>query len=259
MFLSKTQIKMKEIIPLQQNGDFIIYSSYSVNLFSINGVPLCSLNLFEKEYKDYYSITCCRAVFIYEVTLFTAHKDGSIILWKIVNKDIKGNFDSKDGKFLKEYKYAYNYRNYMNSGIKLKEFELRRKFEKIGMETISKDKENKSTQHYFTFMKMSNDMSYMILLDNDKNVYILTNIEDFFNKKKGSFMIMKKSKPKCMHCGKELIDFGIRPSLVPSRTLDDYNNLNSFNQAQKSSKNKNNICEDCMKMLQHTENYLYSY
>ena len=154
------------------------------------------------------------------------------------------NDKSKNKKFLKEYKYAYNYRNYMNSGIKLNEFELRRKFEEIDGIKIPKDAKNKTNSIYFNFMKMSNDMSYMILLDNDKNVYILTNIEDFFNKKKGSFM--------------ELIDFGIRPSLVPSRTLDDYNNLNSFNQAQKSSKNKNNICEECMKMIQHTENYLYS-
>ena len=259
MFLSKTQTKMKEIIPLEENGDFIIYSSYSVNLFSINGVPLCSLNLFEKEYKDYYSITCCRAVFIYEVTLFTAHKDGSIILWKIVNKDIKENFDNKfndnkDGKFLKEYKYAYNYRNYMNSGIKLKEFELRRKFEKIGMETISKDKENKSTQHYFTFMKMSNDMSYMILLDNDKNIFIMTNFDNCENRKM-SFIDYIKSKQKCMHCGKELIDFSIRPTLVPSEINNDLSDITN----QKSNNNKNNICEDCMKMLQHTENYLYSY
>ena len=267
-YLSKTQIKMKEIIPLEQNGDFIIYSSYSVYLFSINGVPLCSLNLFEKGYEGYSSISCCRAVFIYDITLFTTHKDGFFIIWKIKNKDVEeknldsfmndDNDKSKNKKFLKEYKYAYNYRNYMNSGIKLNEFELRRKFEEIDGIKIPKDAKNKTNSIYFNFMKMSNDMSYMILLDNDKNVYILTNIEDFFNKKKGSFMIMKKSKPKCMHCGKELIDFGIRPSLVPSRTLDDYNNLNSFNQAQKSSKNKNNICEECMKMIQHTENYLYS-
>ena len=250
-FLSKTQIKIKEIIPLHQNGDFIIYSSYSVNLFSINGVPLCSLNLFEKEYKDYYSITCCRAVFIYEVTLFTAHKDGSIIIWKIINKDIKENFDNKTDKFLKEYKYGYNYRNYMNSGIKLKEFELRRKFEQIGIGTISKEKKNKSTQHYCTFMKMSSDMSYMILLDNDKNIYIMNNI-DIPEKRKFSFFT--KSRQKCMHCGKELKDFAIRPTLVPSMSSD-LSNIPT----QKSNNSKNNICEDCMEMLQHTENYLYSY
>ena len=142
----------------------------------------------------------------------------------------------------------------MNSGIKLKEFELRRKFEKIGMKTISKDKENKSTQHYFTFMKMSNDMSYMILLDNDKNIFIMTNFDNYENRKM-SFIDYIKSKQKCMHCGKELIDFSIRPTLVPSEINNDLSDITN----QKSNNNKNNICEDCMKMLQHTENYLYSY
>ena len=58
-----------------------------------------------------------------------------------------------------------------------------------------------------------------------------------------------------MHFGKELIDFSIRPTLVPSEINNDLSDITN----QKSNNNKNNICEDCMKMLQHTENYLYSY
>ena len=85
-FLSKLKYKKKEIIPLLNNTDFIIYSSYSVHLFSINRLPLYSLNLFDKFYEHLQSITCCSAVFIYDDILFTVHKDGSIIILKILNK-----------------------------------------------------------------------------------------------------------------------------------------------------------------------------
>ena len=94
-FLTNIHYKMKEIIPLSWNGDFIIYSSYTVNLFSINGIPLCQLNLFDKIYEDLNSITCCTAVFIYDVILFTAHKDGYIIIWKVKNKNRTEKFDER--------------------------------------------------------------------------------------------------------------------------------------------------------------------
>ena len=68
-----------------------------------------------------------------------------------------------------------------------------------------------------------------------------------------------KSKPKCTHCGKELTDFAIRPTLVSTKSMKDLNELNSLNRAQKSVNSKSNICEECMEMIQHTENYLYYY
>ena len=254
-FLSKFHFKMKEIIPLQENGDFIIYSSYSVNLFSINGVPLCSLNLFEKEYEDLNIITCCKAVFIYDVTLFTAHKDGSIILWKILNKDL-----DEDKNCFKEYKYCYNYRNYMNSGIKLSDIKLNRRFEKIVYKNLSEEKKKKTNDNYFTFMKMSNDLSYMILLDNNKNIYILSSSLSSFKSKKSSFMEFMMSKPKCANCGKELKDQGMRATLVSSNFMDyDFSESLNDNPQQKTDNNKNIICEECQQKLTHTENFLYTY
>ena len=222
-FLSKHQIKMKEIIPLPENGDFIIYSSYTVNLFSINGVPLCSLSLFDKEYEELYSITCCKAVFIYDVILFTAHKDGSIIIWKMLNKDTDEilSSDNNQKEYLKEYMYGYNYRNY-NSGIKLSEVNLRRKFVESCRTKITEENNN-----YCTFMKISNDLDFMVLLDNERNMYIMTNSDKDINiKKKGTVKI--KSKLKCMNCGKEITDSGIKLSLVQTVDANGFDVINKM-------------------------------
>ena len=261
-FLSKYHFNNKEIISLEENGDFIIYSSYTINLFNINGVPLCSLNLLEKENDDLYKITCCKAVFIYDVILFTAHKNGCIIIWKIINKDSEKNLYSEynNKEYLQEYKYGYNFRNYMNSGIKLNKVELRRKFAEIWRREFFDNKKSKSKNNYFTFMKMSNDMNYMILLDNEGNMYKMTS-SDNNEKKKGFFHTKTKLRQKCLNCGKEIIDFGIKPSLVQTIMDDDLDHINkiNINSNQKIDNDKDVICEECEQKLRHTENFLYTY
>ena len=79
------QCKIKDIITFPNNGDFLIYSSITVHLFSINGVPLCELNLLDKVNECIQNITYCKAVFLYDVILFTGHEDFSVIIWKVRN------------------------------------------------------------------------------------------------------------------------------------------------------------------------------
>ena len=267
IYLTKTQYKYKEIIPLEQNGDFVIYSSYSVHLFSINGVPLCSLNVFDKIYDKLFSITCCRAVFIYDVILFTAHKDGTIIIWKVINKDLNDidNDLPKNKIFMKEYLFNYNYRDCANVSIKLGQNELRRQFEEILIKQLHTHKKSKMISSYVTFMKMSIDMDYMILIDNEKNLYILTNSEPPEQRK---ITIVGKNKFKqqqvCMNCGNELIDIGIRPSLIMTRTFSSYDvesseHYNSLSFQKSDNNNQKVICEECEQKLKHTENFLYTY
>ena len=251
IFLSKLKYKMKEIIPLQNNGDFIIYSSYSVYLFSINGVPLCSLNLFDKNNENIQSITCCTAAFNNDVVLFTAHKDGLIIVWKILNKDIDDSELAESDKkqkpkiFLKEYLYAYNFRNYMNSGIKLSECQLQRKFVEIFIRYLSNYKKNK-TSNYVTYMKISNDLDYMILMDNEKNIYMMDNNEIIPEENKKN----NHSQQRCIYCDRELIDDEYNSSLIEVKDSKTFVPLRR--------NDNNNICEECEKRLQHAENFLYT-
>ena len=171
-FLSNTHYKMKEIIPLSWNGDFIIYSSYTIYLFSINGIPLCQLNLFEKMNEIYSRITCCKAVFLYDIILFTAHKDGSVIIWKIINKNITEKFDErisyvfnrkKSKFFLPEYTYGYNSKHNRFNESKIREYELQRRFE-----IVSKINYREEPKTYFNYMKMrfrsKKKNSYLFLL-----------------------------------------------------------------------------------------------
>ena len=258
-FLTNIHYKMKEILPLPWNGDFIIYSSYSVYLFSINGIPLCQLNLFDKIHENLYNITCCKAVFINEITIFTGHKDGTIIIWKINNKNttekfeerISFVFNSKKSKFfLPEYSYGYNSKHNRYNEGKINEYELQRKFEIVTKICI-----NKESQNYITFMKMSKNLDYMILFDNEKNLYVLfSNLDDI---SKNNFA-KKKSKDKCSNCNKKLIDQGIRPTLVNiNGSLCENNSFEIID--EESNNDKDVICEECKQKLQHTENFLYNY
>ena len=259
-FLSNIHYKMKEVIPLSWNGDFIIYSSYTIYLFSINGIPLCQLNLLEKSFEDLHSIVCCQAVFLYDIILFTSHKDGSIIIWKLNNKNITENseerisyeFDRKKSKFfLPEYIYGYNSKHNRFINGKIGEYELQRKFE------ILSKIEAKEPKTYFCLMKMSFDMNYMVLLDNKKNLYILTNKED--NNKKSPFKI--KSKDKCCNCNNKLIDSGIRPTLLNTNTFVGSFEISNFEALEFENENNSDklICEECKQKLEHTENYLYNF
>ena len=260
LFLSNTKYKMKEIIPLSWNGDFIIYSSYTIYLFNINGIPLCQLNLFDKIYENLYSITCCKAIFLDDITLFTGHKDGSIIIWKIKNKDITQKFDErvsyifnrkKTKSFLSEYSYGYDNKYLRNNKFKINEYELQRKFENVNqIQNLKSTKKN-----FFNFMKISNDLDYMILFDNEKNMYILTDLE---NESKNINTNKRKSKNLCFNCLKPIIDEGIRPTLINKEDID--NKKNEFeNIINEKAYNGRLICEECKQKLKYTENFLYNY
>ena len=110
--------------------------------------------------------------------------------------------------FLKEYLYAYNFRNYMNSGIKLSECQLQRKFVEIFIRYLS-IKKNK-TINYITFMKISNDLDYMILMDNEKNIYMMDNNEIIPEEKKKN----NRSQQRCLYCNGDLIDDDYDSSLI---------------------------------------------
>ena len=236
------QYKIKDIIAFPNNGDFLIYSSITVHLFSINGVPLCELNLLDKVYESISKITCCKAVFLYDVVLFTAHEDFSVIIWKVKNKNTLQNFkervsyvynNNKSKSFLNEYYYNYDFNNDdSNYNYNIQECELKRKFEIVSQIKMEEDLNINNLS--INFMKMSQDMSYMIILDNKKNIYILSNFDDFkedntnsggnnnlnTNNNTGMFGYFKeKKKMYCISCCKEIEDNYYRASRVQSMAV----------------------------------------
>ena len=271
----KYQYKIKDIIPIPNNGDFLIYSSMAVHLFSINGVPLCELNLLDKVYESISKITYCLAVFLNDVILFTGHKNGSIIIWKVKNKNTLQNFNervsyvfnnTRTKSFLNEYYYNYDFDlEDKNNNYNVQECELRRKFEIVSQIIMEEDLHNLS----ISFMKMSRDMSYMIIIDNKKDIYILSNFDDYKeenintsnnnmnNNNTGVFGYFKENKKiYCISCCKEIDDNYYRASRVQSLVNSEIDNsigteedlysskIEDENRSSNLSKNNNNNKED---------------
>ena len=255
--------KMKNILTFADNGDFIIYSSVSVNLFSINGVPLCELNLLNESY-NISKITYCVSSFSGDILLFTGHKDGSVIIWKI--KTIKSN--EKD-IFLHEYDYNYSFDF---DKAKIKNYILRRKFE-----MITKVEQSDDMKIPIKYMQISNDINYMLIINKNKNIFILsgkTDDENNINGKKELDNLDKSGENKkkiiCKICKKEyeenqyeqnnLENLENKNEITKKATDSDFEIVDKFILYDKIIEDKGkieneNICINCQMNL---ENFLYN-
>ena len=255
--------KMKNILTFADNGDFVIYSSVSVNLFSINGVPLCELNLLNESY-NISKITYCVSSFSGDILLFTGHKDGSVIIWKI--KTIKSN--EKD-IFLHEYDYNYSFDF---DKAKIKNYILRRKFE-----MITKVEQRDDMKIPIKYMKISNDINYMLIINKNKNIFILsgkTDDENNINSKKELENLDKSGENKkkiiCKICRKEyeenqyeqnnLENLENKNEITKKATDSDFEIVDKFILYDKIIEDKGkieneNICINCQMNL---ENFLYN-
>ena len=274
--------KIKEIFPLYNNGDFIVYSPLTVHLFSVNGLPICELNLIDKVYDNISSITYCVGVFLYDAIIFTGHKDGSIFIWKVINKSISEKFqerashifkNNKSKSFLPEYDYCYSF-NFNSKNIK--DFELQRRFDIVTQIKINK------YEIPIKYMKMSNDMSYMIVINENKNIFILSHFEEdninLTNDNGILLSINKKKKICCSWCTREIDDCFFRTTYITSITniksdindfeiIDETSFLNDNNgntkeikkEDYKRKRDNTYVCEECRQKLGHVENYLYNY
>ena len=256
-YLTDIPYPIKNILPIFNNGDFIIYTSLSVHLFSINGIPLCELNLIEKSNQNISLITCCTVAFLDDVVLFTGHKDGSINIWKIVNKDVNNNFEERISYkfnenntkfFLEDYKYGYN-SNYKIG--KNEESELTRKFEKV----ISI--ENEYAKNPLKFMKLTNELNYLVIIDSKGSIYNL-GCNDY-NDNNNVNKIKKNNKDNlCIICKKNLDEYGRNSIFVHYNSSESKRSSNNMS-FDRISNDEKNICEECNQILTNPEKFLYGY
>jgi hypothetical protein len=176
-------------------------------------------------------------VFLNDAILFTGHENSSIIIWKVKNKNTLQNFNervsyvfnnNRTKSFLNEYYYNYDF-DLEDKNYNIQECELRRKFEIVNQIKMEEDLNNLS----ISFMKMSKDMSYMILIDNKKDIYVLSNFDDYneqninnnnnnnnninMNNNTGVFGYFKENKKiYCISCCKEIDDSYYRASRIQS-------------------------------------------
>ena len=238
-FLTGTKFLIKDILPIYSNGDFIVYTKFTVYLFSINGVPLCELNLFKSSY-ELYPIIYANASFVGDCTLFLSHQDGKISFWIIIDKNIKcekhnrysiNNYNDNKEKILNDYRYAYN----DNSKIKNNEDrKLMRFFNLVHLICHPK-------KIPFIFMKINDEKNYMLLIDKEYNFFYLISV---LQKKTSMFQIFKSKL--CSVCEQTI--------------QNSKKNLITLGQSNDKSNQKENIlvCEKCRNSLTNGENILYN-
>ena len=262
---------IKQIIPIKQNGDFLVSTSYTVNLFSLNGVPFAELNLNDKVHSKQSLITCIDASYYNEVLLFTGHKNGKLIIWKIRNKDSQTNFNQRvsfqfnqgtSKYFLEDFKYAYKRVRIDNK----EDYEMRRKLDIVI--TIDVNESNPSPLMY---IKLNYDMSQMIIFDKNSYVYCLGCSEMYLYKvieqaqkeKKGGknnddiFAGVNFDDEICLCCQKEINTEGLGRSSCYLERNDRRNREEEVILPKMSEESK--LCEECIQMLNNSQNFLYGY
>ena len=236
------QIKFSSICPY--TGDFILSSSRNVALFNINGVFLSQM------YSEESKINSCFITLIpmkeSDIFLFTGHKNGFLLVSKLVtnNFNIKENSKDNKTKISDAYHEAFNtidnnYEKYLdNNNLSLI------------FDTVIKIK---CTDNPIRYIKLTEDLTEVICIDNTNKLIYLT-YEDFFDvRKKNKKKVLKNcpmcqspissSKTLCHICGKKLCSNCKIERIVPEYSL----------------KNPKAICEDCLQLINSSNKMLYDF
>ena len=238
------QIKFSSICPY--TGDFIISSSKNVVLMNINGLFLSQMNNIHSKINS-----CCISVIPMtesDLFLFTGHKDGSLIISKLLNNFNNNENDSNKNnrKIIDElYHEAYNnkvkdYRKYLHRNNLSLVFDIVIKI--------------KCSENPIRFIKLTEDLTEIICIDH-KNKIIYLNYEKYFinrkeNKHKKNLKTcpmcntaISTSKILCHLCGKKLC-----ANCKIEKILPEY-----------SFKSPKAICEDCLQIINSTNKMLYDF
>ncbi len=179
---------------------------------------------------------------------------------------------SKENKdeFLQEYYYNYSFNfdlGYINNYL------LRRKFE-----IIIKVEQNKDMKIPIKFMKLSHDMNYLLIIYENKNIFILNKTAEEnnnnINEKKETDNTSSNNENKtkkifCSICKKEFDDNHIIDNDIENFEIKDNeeeekdNNFEIVNKhevidkiiEEKNKFDNDNICSNCINVL---EDYLYN-
>ena len=244
-------IKFSSICPF--TGDFIISSSKNVVLMNINGVFLSQMNNFQSKINSCFisSIPMTAS----DLFLFTGHKDGDLIVSKLINNynpnisqssnDLyPTNNDEVINKVNLCYQEAFNkcendYTKYLDNNNLLLTFDIVIKV--------------KCSENPIRFIKLTEDLSEILCIDNKNKLIYITYEKYFINRKENKHKNLKtcpmcksaisSSKIVCHLCGKKLCSNCKIEKILPEYSL----------------KNPKAICEDCLQLINSTNKLLYDF
>ena len=228
-------IKFSSICPF--TGDFIVSSSKNVVLMNINGVFLSQINNFQSKINSCF--ISCIPMTASDLFLFTGHKDGYLIVSKLVN-NYNSNIETNN-------LYPTN-----NEEITIK---INRIYKNNNLLLIFDNIiKVKCSENPIRYIKLTEDLSEILCIDN-KNKLIYLTYENYFinrkeNKHKKNLKIcpmcksaISSSKILCHLCGKKLCSNCKIEKILPEYSL----------------KNPKAICEDCLQLINSTNKLLYDF
>ena len=241
----KNHIKFSSIC--QYTGDFIVSSSKNVVLMNINGVFLSQMNNFQSKINScFINVIPMTAS---DLFVFTGHKDGDLIVSKLVNylnnENVIGNNEKNINRINNFYQEAYN------SSINNYEKYLDNSKLSLIFDTVIKVK---CSENPIRFIKLTEDLTEIICIDNKNKLIYLTYDKYFINRKENKSnkniktcpmckSAISSSKIVCHLCGKKLCS-----NCKIEKILPEY-----------SFKNPKAICEDCLQLINSTNKMLYDF
>ena len=245
------QIKFSSICPY--TGDFIISSSKNVVLMNINGVFLSQMNNFKSK------INSCFISIIpqteSDLFVFTGHKDGTLIVSKLVNNlntNIPENNKSHHSDNIKKInKINQLYQEAFNNNENNYEKYLDNKNLSLFFDIVIKIK---CSENPLRYIKLTEDLTEIICIDNKNKLIYITYEKFFVNRKENKHKKNLKTCPMCKSaissskilchiCGKKLCS-----NCKVEKILPEY-----------SFKNPKAICEDCLQLINSTNKMLYDF
>ena len=253
----KVQNKKIKVVDISCiSGDFLASTSENCVLFNINGVPLAK-KIFETK------INCCciKTVVTTEsdIHLFTGDKNGNLIIYRLKNyyEDILTEIKNDDEENKNKHKFKTNnniiepyFQFYNNEKIDFNDGDVKLIYSFEYMINI------KCSNSGLEIIKLSEDLTKVICVNEEKNIIYLTYEEYFENKKKSNKKTknvkvcpvcdgnISNSKILCHVCGKKICPNCAKDKVI----LPEY-----------SLKNKKSICEDCKNFTKRTNKMLYDF
>ena len=247
-------LKIRYLSICPYTGDFIVGSKKNVILLNVNGIILSQMNNVRSK------INSCFITLIpstqSDIYLFTGHEDGDLIISKLkinetLNIDINISQKSRE-KYIKEKRnecvrnaYIDCYNNKDNNYKKYNDVNNLPLIFDIVIKI-------KCSQNPLKFIKITEDLTEIICIDNSNQLIYLCYKEFFNNKNKNKDKknlkecpmcksAISSSKILCYLCGKKLCAKCKIEEII----------------AEYSFKNKRAICEDCLQSINSTNKFLY--
>jgi hypothetical protein len=248
--------KIKSVNICPYTGEFIVASKRNVALMNINGVILANMNY------TYSKINSCFISLIpnsqNDMYLFTGHDDGNLIIFKLKTNDfINGNneinLDNSNNNSIKSnQKNEQRINCIRNTYIDSYNNDYKKYNDMNNLSFIFDSViQIKCSQNPLKFIKIKEDLTELICIDNANQIIYLS-YKEFFNKNKDKKNLkecpmcksaISSSKILCYLCGKKLCSKCKIEEIISEYSL----------------KNKKPICEDCLQLMNSTNKLLYDF